>query len=138
MLEVRTADGKTLKIHQMTGKVILVDFMTTVCPACKMASAGLQRLYEELGAKGFYPVAVALNVDSTAALKDYRDEYRLTFPLGIASRTKVLSYLNHPADQPFMVPTLVLLDRKGRFRAIDVGWKGEDALRTRVFRLLAE
>jgi peroxiredoxin len=137
-IEVRTLDGGSLKVHQMKGKVVLVDFMTTVCPTCKVASAGLQKLYQELGPKGFCPIGVALNVDSPAALKDYGQEHRLTFPLGTTPRAEVGSYLDHPADKPLMVPTLVLLDRRGRVCSVEVGWKGEDALRASVLKLLAE
>jgi peroxiredoxin len=137
-LEVRTLDGGSLKVHQMKGKVVLVDFMTTVCPTCKLASAGLQKLYQELGPKGFCPVGVALNVDSPAALKDYGQEHRLTFALGTTPRADVGIYLDHPADKPMMVPTLVLLDRRGRICSVEVGWKGEDALRASVLKLLAE
>jgi peroxiredoxin len=122
----------------MKGKVVLLDFMSTVCPTCKLASAGLQRLYRELGPKGFFPVGVALNVDSPAALKDYAQEHRLTFALGTAPRADVGSYLAHPADKPLIVPTIVLLDRRGRICYVEVGWKGEDALRASVLRLLAE
>jgi peroxiredoxin len=137
-LDVRTLDGGSLNVRQLKGKVVLVDFMTTLCPTCKVASAGLQKLYLELGPKGFCPVGVALNVDSPAALKDYGQEHRLTFPLGTTPRAEVGSYLDHPADKPLMVPTLVLLDRRGRVCSVEVGWKGEDALRASVLKLLAE
>jgi hypothetical protein len=36
------------------------------------------------------------------------------------------------------VPTIVLLDRRGRVYSVEVGWKGEDALRASVLKLLAE
>jgi peroxiredoxin len=131
-------DGKSLKIQQMKGKVILVDFMTTVCPTCKVASAGLQKLYQELGSKGFCPIGVALNVASADALKDYAVEHGLTYSLGTTAREDVASYLNHPAGKPLLVPTIVLLDRRGRVCSVDVGWKGEDTLRASVLRLLSE
>jgi peroxiredoxin len=137
-LEVRTLDGRTLKVRQMKGKVVLIDFMTTICPTCKLASAGLQKLYQELGPKGFVPVGVALNVDSPAALKDYGQEHRLTFALGTTPRADVGKYLDHPGDKPLMVPTIVVLDRRGRVCSIEVGWKGEDALRASLLSLLAE
>jgi peroxiredoxin len=118
-LGVRTTDGRTLKIEQTRGKVVLLDFMTTACPSCKMASIGPQRLYEELGPKGFQPIGIALNVESLSLLKEYGSERGLTFTLGTASRAGVSSYLKYPPDKPFLVPTLVLLDRRGR------GWWGE-------------
>ena len=137
-LEVNTLDGKSLKIQRMKGKVVLLDFMTTVCPTCKAASAGLQSLYQELGPKGFFPVVVALNVNTPGELKLYALEHGLTFAVGITAREGVGSYLNHPADKPLRVPTLVLLDRSGRVCSIEVGWKGADAIRASVLKLLGE
>jgi peroxiredoxin len=137
-LEVNTLDGKVLKVHQMKGKVVLVDFMTTICPTCKIASAGLQELNRELASKGFCPVGVALNVDSPSALKEYRQGLGLTFSIGTASHATAVSYLEHPPDKPLMVPTLVLLDRQGRVCSVEVGWRGTDAVRASILKLLAE
>jgi len=137
-LDIYALGGKVLKVQSLKGKVVLVDFMTTTCPTCKAASAGLQRLYLELGPKGFYPIGVALNVDSPNPLRDYGQEHGLTFTLGTALRADVGSYVQHPPDKPFLVPTLVLLDRKGRIRAIEVGWKGEEHFRAAIAKLLAK
>jgi peroxiredoxin len=135
-LAVPTIDGKTIQVHKQPGKVVLVDFMTTTCPSCKQASAGIQVLYQELGEKGFLPVAVAIDPQAWRALPLYRTVYRLTFPVGIVAREEVLRYLDHPADKPMFVPTLVLLDKQGRISMREVGWIGEQKLRSAVTQLL--
>jgi thiol-disulfide isomerase/thioredoxin len=124
-LEVRTVDGKTTRIHRQTGKVVLVDFMTTTCPSCKQASAGIQLLYQEMGRRGFLPVAVALDVQAPSMLSAYRSVHGLTFPAGIAPLPEVLRYLSHPVNKPIFVPTLVLLDKLGRITIKRVVWTGE-------------
>jgi thiol-disulfide isomerase/thioredoxin len=126
------------QIDQLHGKVVLLDFMTTVCPACKEAAAGIQRVYLEFGEKGFHPIAVALNEPTPAAAGQYALTQGLTFWLATAPRVEVLRYVQHPADRPFLVPTLVLLDRQGRVCSRDVGWIGEQAFRARVLQLLSE
>ncbi len=136
-LTVHTESGD-IRVDALRGKVVLLDFMTSVCPACKQASQGIQKVYSEMGMQGFYPLAVALNVESPPALRTYAQDFGLTFPLGTASRADALNYLQHPSDQSFFVPTLVLLDRQGRVCSVEVGWKGEDALRSSVFKLLFE
>jgi thiol-disulfide isomerase/thioredoxin len=135
-LEVWTADGKAIQVHKQLGKVVLVDFMTTTCPSCKQASIGIQALYRELGGKGFLPIAIAIDPQASGTLPFYRNLYGLTFPLGILAREEVLRYLDHPADQPMYVPTLVLLDRQGRISMKQAGWIGEPALRSAVTKLL--
>lgn len=135
-LAVPTVDGKTIHVHKQPGKVVLVDFMTTTCPSCKQASAGIQVLYQELSGKGFLPVAIAIDPQASSMLPFYRNLYGLTFPVGIVAREEVLRYLEHPADKPMFVPTLVLLDKQGRISMKEVGWIGEQKLRSAVTRLL--
>lgn len=135
-LEVRTIDGEAIQVHRQPGKVVLVDFMTTTCPSCKQASEGIQTLYRELGGKGFLPVAVAIDRDAPSMLPFYRNLYGLTFPVCIIPREEVLRYLDHPAQKPLYVPTLVLLDKRGRISMKHVGWIGEQKLRSAVTELL--
>jgi thiol-disulfide isomerase/thioredoxin len=135
-LRIQTLDGKVIDVHKQAGKVVLVDFMTTTCPSCKQASEGIQKLYQELGGKGFLPVAVAIDPQAGSMLPFYRNLYSLTFPLALLPREDVLKYLNHPADRPMYVPTLVLLDKRGRISRKQVGWPGEQELRTAIAELL--
>jgi peroxiredoxin len=135
-LTVHTADRRIIEIHEQTGKVVLVDFMTTTCPNCKRASAGIQRLYREFGEKGFFPVAVAIDPQAINVLPIYKNLYGLTFPVGAAPREEVIRYLGHPANKPLLVPTLVLLDKRGRVSRTQVGWKDEQDLRSVIAELL--
>lgn len=137
-LEVKTIDGKALQVEQLKGRVVVLDFMTTVCPSCKAASEGLQRLHAELGRKGFRPVGIALNVGTPAELRGYAKQHGVTFTLGTAPRESVAAYLQHPPGQPFLVPTLVLLDRRGRVHSIETGWRGGERLREQIVKLLAK
>jgi peroxiredoxin len=137
-LSIRTVDGQTLEVLKQRGKVVLVDVMMTTCPGCKMASEGIQRLYQQLGSKGFLPVAVAIDQRAPNVLAFYRNVHGLTFPVGVASRQEVLSFLSHPANKPLMVPTLVLVDKRGSISATRVGWTGEQEIRLAVTKLLEE
>lgn len=137
-LEIATTDGKSFKVHEQKGKVVLIDIMTTVCPTCKVASSGIQKVYADLGGKGFSPIAVALDVGAPFMLFGYKQQFGLTFPIGVATREVITGYLEHPISKPLMVPTLVLLDRQCRIVSVDVGWRSEAELRASVLKLIAE
>jgi thiol-disulfide isomerase/thioredoxin len=138
VLDLRTIDGKVVQVHRQPGKVVLLDFMTTTCPSCRMASTGIQTLYRELGGKGFLPVAVAMDPEAPNMLPFYRNLYGLTFPVGVLAREEVLRYLDHPSDKPMYVPTLVLLDKRGRVSMKHTGWIGDNELRSAVTKLLSQ
>mgnify|MGYP001377269082 CR=1 FL=1 len=137
-LAISTTDGQTVEVNKQPGKVVLVDVMMTTCPSCKMASESIQRLYKEFGAKGFLPVAIAIDPQAENVLPLYKNLYGLTFPVGVIPRRQVLDFLSHPADKPLLVPTLVLIDKRGRIGSTQVGWIGEAELRSLVTKLLAE
>ena len=137
-VQVRTIDSEIIEIHRQTRKVVLVDFMTTTCPSCKQASVGVQRLYQEFAGKGFLPVAIAIDPQGVNVLPIYRNLHGLTFPVGVVAREDVVRYLDHPADKPMLVPTLVLLDNRGRISKTQVGWTGERELRSAIAKLLNE
>jgi hypothetical protein len=101
-----------------------LDFMTTVCPSCSLASAGLQKLFTEPGPKRFHPIGIGPNLALALTLQEYGWNHGLTFPFGTVPHAEVGAYLQHPANKLSLVPTLALIDRNGRIRLIEVGWKG--------------
>jgi len=137
-LTVPTIDGKKIEVHNQPGKVVLVDIMTTGCPSCKMAAEAIQVLYRELAGKGFLPVGVAIDPQAPQMLPFYRNLHGLTFPVGIVAREEALRFLNHPADKPLYVPTLALLDKRGRVAMKKVGWTTTEEFRSVITKLLSQ
>jgi peroxiredoxin len=137
-LTVYVPDRDPIDVHAQLGKVVIVDFMTTICPSCKLAAVGLEKLYREFRTKGFLPLGVALDQRSALPLLSYRRQLELSFPIGAAPRKAVVKYLAHPAGKPLLVPTLVLLDKQGRVHSKQVGWKGDAEMRALLKTLLSE
>ena len=54
-------DGRTLKIVDLKGKVVVVEFLLTTCPGCQNAARILTHLLEEYGPKGVEVVGIATN-----------------------------------------------------------------------------
>ena len=131
-LSVRTVEGKLLDVPKQGGKGVLVGFMTTTCPSRKLASAGIAKLHQEFEKDGFLPVVIGIDPQAAAVLPVCRNLYGLKCPAGLVPREDVLRFLEHPADRPLMVPTLVLLGRRGRIVKKQVGWTGEEELRSAI------
>jgi thiol-disulfide isomerase/thioredoxin len=45
--DVRTADGRTIKLSNYRGKVVVIDFWATWCPPCRLETPQLARLARE-------------------------------------------------------------------------------------------
>jgi cytochrome oxidase Cu insertion factor (SCO1/SenC/PrrC family) len=108
-------NGQQALLSKYKGKVVVLEFLLTTCPACQETSRILSKLNSELGAKGFQPIGVAINPD--ADLTGFIRQYNVNFPVGKGSRESAYAYLQHSIMAPnFYVPQLVFIDRKGVIR----------------------
>jgi len=114
---IKMVDGKQLLLSSFRGKVVALEFLLTTCPHCKTCSSIMNKLYQELGSKGFQPLGVAFNPMAGMFVPDYVKELQLSFPVGFAEREPVLSFLQHSVLERMLVPQLVIIDRQGIIRA---------------------
>lgn len=118
---IKLVDGKQLLLSSFRGKVVALEFLLTTCPHCKTCSSIMNKLYKELGVKGFQPLGVAFNPMAGMFVPDYVKELGLTFPVGFAEREPVLGFLLHSVLERMLVPQLVIIDRQGIIRAQHAG-----------------
>ena len=123
-LVINMPDGKPLRLSSLRGKVVLVECIFTTCPHCQEASRVFTNLYKEYGSRGFQPVGVAFNGElfapnSTpiAVVNEFVKTFNVGYPIGWTDRSKILEFLGLTAFQPFVVPQMVWIDRKGMIRA---------------------
>src|ERR1700730_10375283 len=96
---VATPQGQQILLSSLKGKVCVVQFLFTWCPHCQAFSKVLTQLNAEYGPRGFQALGVAFDDQDTkdpVPLKDKVVTYtqqNAGFPVGVSSRTPVLSYL---------------------------------------------
>jgi peroxiredoxin len=139
----RTPDGGQIDLSKYKGKVIALEFLLTTCPHCQRCSSTMQKLYRELGDRGFQPVGVATNEMAHMLIGDYVKKLGLTYPIGFTAYDVAVQWLQHPAMLTMYMPQLVLIDRKGMIRAQFPGeaefYKDEESnMRKEVEALLKE
>jgi hypothetical protein len=105
----------------------------------------MNKLYSELGSRGFQPVGVAFGPNADAA-NTYlvAQSFKLKFPVGYTNNEVVDSYLGRGKDDILNIPQVVVIDRAGMIRAQSGGRPGdpklenEDSLRSLLDSLLKE
>src|SRR5258706_8954415 len=55
---VKTGSGQ-VKLSDLRGKVVLLDFWATWCGPCRMSIPGIERLYEQKKARGFEVLGIS-------------------------------------------------------------------------------
>jgi peroxiredoxin len=108
--------GKQTLLSSFKGKVVVLAFIMTTCPHCQAECGVLTKLQGELGAKGFQPLAVAINDPSGPLVNGFVQTFHPSFPVGyLPDRQTALDYLQvSDSDKDrWVVPQLVVIDRKG-------------------------
>lgn len=129
-----TADGRTMSLVSLRGKVVLLNFWASWCLECRPEMPMFEQLHREFTAQGLGVVGINAR-EETAAIRGYAKELGLTFPLVLDPRGEI-----NAAYGVIGLPTTFLIGRDGRAVALAVGpreWGSEQA-RTLIRTLLAE
>ncbi len=118
---LRDGAGHPVRMADLRGKVVLVDFWASWCAPCRQELPVLERLYARYRDRGF--VVVGVNVDRERAnMAEFVRRFRLTFPVVHDGEHRV-------ADRygPRTMPSSYLVDRGGVVRYVHQGFRASDA-----------
>lgn len=142
-LTIVEPSGKSTLLSSYKGKVCVIEFLYTTCSHCQAASQVFTKLYKELGPQGFQPIGVGFNDNAKLLVDGFVKQFQVPYPVGYTTSDTVLSYMGFSIMDRYMVPQVVLIDRKGMIRAQsppggDVNLQTEDSLRKLIEGLLKE
>ncbi len=110
--------GKQTALSSFQGKVVVMEFLLINCPHCTRVAQMITKLHKELGPRGFQPIGIAFDNDVGAGkVTEFVRRLGISFPVGYTSSVAVDAYLGRKAAERFMVPQIVVIDRKGIIRA---------------------
>jgi peroxiredoxin len=135
--------GKQTLLSSYKGKVVVLAFMQTTCPHCQRESQMLAKLYGEMKGRGLQTLGVTFNENAKGLTPGFVQQFNIPYPVGYSNPDAVLSYLGFSVMDRWMVPQVVVIDRKGQIRAQsppqgDPNLQDEKYLRTLVDGLLKE
>ena len=113
--ELQTLDGKNLRLSDLRGKAVLLNFWATYCGPCKIEMPWFVELQKEYGPQGFQIVGVANDDASTEEIAKFAKEMGINYPILIGKDSVSDSY------NVSVLPTTFFLDRDGKLIAREFG-----------------
>ncbi|UCZ53558.1 redoxin domain-containing protein [Bacillus shivajii] len=112
---LETLDGETMNLSDFRGQKVMINFWATWCPPCRAEMPDMQEVYENHDIQ-----IIAVNLTETEPsvdqVKDFRDDFGLTFPILLDHDIEVAGLYE---IQP--IPTSYMIDTEGRVQSIAFG-----------------
>ncbi len=129
--------GRKVKLADLKGKVVLLDFWATWCEPCKEELPILMELAAEYKDKPFAYYAIDFSENATTVggfVQDMKEQHGGSFEIpaligvdsGVEDKYKITA-----------VPTLFIIDKNGIIRDVRVGTTPKETLKTAVDAVLA-
>jgi len=114
---LRSSDGHNVRLRELRGQVVLVNFWATWCGPCREEMPQLGKLYDKYRASGFTLLGVNIDEDSRSA-QDLAHKLGVKFPV-LFDADKAISHLYELGT----MPSTVLIDKDGRIRFVHHGYR---------------
>lgn len=112
-----TLGGKTVRLSQFRGQVVLINFWATWCTACRDEMPAIRRAREQYRAKGFTVLEVNYRETDGSAMRRFLKEVGVSFDTAVDPDGKIAGAYG----VSFGLPVSVFVDRDGKARTIQLG-----------------
>ncbi len=105
--DLKTLQGKSVKLGDYRGKAVLLNFWATWCAPCKAEMPWLNDFQKQYGPKGLVVLGIAM--DSTVdPVKEFTEKLKINYPILLGNQAL--------ADKYYVkaLPVSIFIDRNGR------------------------
>lgn len=128
--EARDASGKTVRLSDFRGKIVVLDFWATWCPPCRREIPGFVALQAKYASKGVEVVGVSLDQDWKPVVP-FVAQFKINYTIVLGDQALTQQYGGFTG-----IPTTFVIDREGVIRDRHEGYAPESVFVEAVERLL--
>jgi peroxiredoxin len=120
--------GKEVKLSDLQGKVVLLDFWATWCTPCRSEMPIIELLHRQFKDKGL--VVLGVDDEDASTQNDFLEKSGFSFVSLVEARKQVSNQFHVGG-----IPTTVLIDQQGTIKAFDVGETSFESLRDNLRKI---
>jgi thiol-disulfide isomerase/thioredoxin len=109
-LALPALDGGTVRLEQLRGRVVLVNFWAVWCPPCRKEMPSMARLVKKMGDRPFTILGVNVG-ESPEDIRAFLKQVPVNFPILLDAEGEHLK-----PWQVFAFPTSYVVDKRGQLR----------------------
>ncbi len=115
--------GRTWRLADFKGKVLVLNFWATWCPPCREEIPDFIAAYKELKSEGLEIVGLSVDRMTAEALEEFVKDVGITYPVGLATQEHIKAF--RPGDY---IPSTLVIDPQGNIRHRHVGAMDKETL----------
>jgi len=128
---LKDANGKTVRLSDYKGKVVLLDFWATYCGPCKIEIPWFMDFERKHKDQGFSVLGVSMDDDGWDAVKPFVSDVGINYRVMVGNDSTAAMYGGIEA-----LPTTFLIDRDGKIADVHVGLTSKSDFENAIEQLL--
>jgi peroxiredoxin len=132
-LVLTDSEGKTVRLADYRGQVVLLNFWATWCPPCKRELPWFAEFQNRLSGQGLQVLGVAMDEEGWTPVRPTMKAFGVNYPVGLGR-----DGVGTPFAGVEQLPTTFLIDRDGRIAVVRSGLVDQAHYEAEITRLLGE
>ena len=128
---LQSLDGKSMRLSDLRGKAVLLNFWATWCSPCKIEMPWFIELQKQYGSQGLQIVGVAMDDSSKEEIAKFASDMGVNYPVLLGKEAVGEAYGGVPA-----LPETFFIGRDGRIVDKIIGLKGKAEIEDSIKKAL--
>lgn len=112
--DLRTADGKHIRLSDFRGNYVVLDFWASWCPDCRKDIPAMKALFEQYKNRNITFIGISFDTNKESWVKCYWDKYQMNWTqVSELKKWKTETQIDK-AYKVNWIPTMYLIDPEGR------------------------
>lgn len=130
--ELKDAEGRTVRLSDYKGKVVVLDFWATWCGPCKAEIPWLNELAKKYESEGVVVLGISMDEDRWEAVKPFMEKVPIHYPVLMGTRR--VAYLYGDVES---LPVAFFVDRDQKVAAIHAGTASRKSVEQAIQAILS-